>query len=123
MHYVTYNLDWNGSIGEQPYTDLTGLGVTFEGGVIVKNDINTSNRVYFGYMDGPADSVRTAITACDVNFSMTELTQEETLAFFLEVVPQNTQRYDINGDIKYTGIPIVGEDSKISIPLSDTQWI
>ena len=123
MRYITSKLDWEGAEGQQPYPDLTGLGVTFEGGVIVKDSTPCTNRLYFGYMNGTDEAITNALSACNEKFEMNELTQAQALAFFMEVIPLNTVRTDINGNTKYTGQATVNESGRIDIPLSDTQWV
>jgi hypothetical protein len=120
MKYLTYSLSWDGSLGEQPYVDLKGLDIAFTGGVIVKDATPCTGRVYFGYLDG-AD-VEQALSICDEKFQMTELTAEEALAFWMQVIPLNSVRTELEGGVKYTGQAAIGEDGKISVPLSDTPY-
>lgn len=117
MKYVKYNLIWKkDGEGEQPYTTLSSMGVTFEGGVVV----NSQNE-YFGYLDGADAECTAAIAACEA-FNMIALTQTQALAFVQDAVPLNTEHIvPPLGTTVYSGAPYVGADSKICIPWNKTK--
>lgn len=77
MKYVKYDLKWRGDlneIGDQPYQLVADNGAEFDGGIFVKDG------VYFGYIMG--ENADKALTACEKDFKMVKITEEEALTFY-----------------------------------------
>lgn len=111
--YVMYKLVQIAGVGYPPVYKESEI--TFEGGQY------TDGVNYVGYLFGTSDEIEASIEKAKPN-GMQEIKIDEAKAFILTQTPVNTEVNDLEGGVKYTGLPVADVDGRLSLELSDTEW-